>query len=69
LIEDYRLVDGLPLGERNPKWLQDDYVKFLRFAQWMIERNGQGIVAFITNHGYLDNPTFRGNAPKPDADL
>ncbi|MGH7991368.1 MAG: type ISP restriction/modification enzyme, partial [Limisphaerales bacterium] len=45
---------------RNPKWLQDDYVKFIRFAQWRIDKTGEGIVAFITNHGYLDNPTFRG---------
>jgi len=60
LIEDYRFVDGVPLGERNPKWLQDDYVKFIRFAQWRVERTGEGIIGFITNHGYLDNPTFRG---------
>ncbi|MBU4273419.1 MAG: N-6 DNA methylase [Planctomycetes bacterium] len=60
LIEDYKFVDGQPLGERNPKWLQDDYVKFIRFAQWRIERTGHGIVGMITNHGYLDNPTFRG---------
>lgn len=60
LIEDYKQVDGKPLGERNPKWLQDDYVKFLRFAQWKIEQAGEGIVGMITNHGYLDNPTFRG---------
>ncbi|MBM4424023.1 MAG: hypothetical protein FJ030_11630 [Chloroflexi bacterium] len=60
LVRDYYSVDGRPLGERNPKWLQDDYVKFIRFAQWRIEQTGQGIVAFITNHGYLDNPTFRG---------
>jgi hypothetical protein len=60
LIQDYYTVDGVPLGEKNPKWLQNDYVKFLRFAQWEIERNGQGIVAFITDNSYLDNPTFRG---------
>ena len=60
LIEDYKTVDGEPLGERNPKWLQDDYVKFIRFAQWRIDLTGEGIVGFITNHGYLDNPTFRG---------
>ena len=54
------LVDGQPLGEKNPKWLQDDYVKFIRWGQWRIERTGAGILAFITNHGYLDNPTFRG---------
>lgn len=59
-VGNYFKVDGQPLGERNPKWLNDDYVKFIRFAQWRIERSGYGILAFITNHGYLDNPTFRG---------
>ncbi len=60
LVRDYYQVDGRPLGERNPKWLQDDYVKFIRFGQWRIDRTGQGILAFISNNGYLDNPTFRG---------
>lgn len=60
LIEDYKQVDGKPLGEKNPKWLQDDYVKFLRFAEWKIAQAGQGVVGMITNHSYLDNPTFRG---------
>ena len=60
LVNDYKTVDGQPLGERNPKWLQDDYVKFIRFGQWRIQQTGAGILAFITNHGYLDNPTFRG---------
>ena len=60
LIEDYKMVDGKPLGEKNPKWLQDDYVKFLRFAQSKIDQAGRGIVGMITNHSYLDNPTFRG---------
>jgi predicted helicase len=60
LLKDYYQVDGKPLGEKNPKWLQDDYVKFIRFSQWRIEKTGKGILAFITNHGYLDNPTFRG---------
>lgn len=58
--QSYYAVDGNPLGEKNPKWLQDDYVKFLRFAQWKIHKAGKGIVGMITNHGYLDNPTFRG---------
>ena len=48
------------IRERNPKLLLDDYVKFIRWGQWRIERTGAGILAFITNHGYLDNPTFRG---------
>ncbi len=56
----YFEMDGKPLGERNPKWLNDDYVKFIRFAQWRIEQTGYGVLAFVTNHGYLDNPTFRG---------
>ncbi|MCD6417885.1 N-6 DNA methylase, partial [bacterium] len=58
--QSYYKVDGKPLGEKNPKWLQDDYVKFIRFAQWKIQRSGFGIVGMITNHSYLDNPTFRG---------
>lgn len=60
LIRDYYQVDDKPLKERNPKGLQDDYVKFLRFAQWRIEQTGYGILAFITNHRYLSNMTFPG---------
>ncbi|MBE9123626.1 N-6 DNA methylase [Tychonema sp. LEGE 07199] len=60
LVRDYYYVDGLPLGEKNPKWLQDDYVKFIRFGQWRVSETGYGVLAFVTNHGYLDNPTFRG---------
>ena len=58
--DGYYKVDGKPLGEKNPKWLQDDYVKFIRFAQWKIDQNGEGVLGFITNHSYIDNPTFRG---------
>ncbi len=58
-IEDYKYVDGAHFGERK-HWLQDDYVKFIRLAEHMIEKNGEGVLGFITNHGYLDNPTFRG---------
>lgn len=57
---NYFEVDGKPLGERNPKFLNDDYVKFIRFGQWRIEQTGYGVLAFVTNHGFLDNPTFRG---------
>ena len=60
LVHDYYFVDGVPLGEQNPKWLQDDYVKFLRLGQHLIHQTGAGTLAFITNHGYVDNPTFRG---------
>lgn len=60
LIRDYYVVDGEPLDEKNPKNLQNDYVKFIRFGQWRITTTGVGILAFVTNHGYLDSPTFRG---------
>jgi predicted helicase len=60
LVKRYYLVDGAPLGEKNPKWLQDDYVKFLAFGQWRIEKTGSGVLGFITNHAFLDSPTFRG---------
>ncbi len=43
-IKRYFFSDGKPLGERNPKWLQDDYVKFIRFAQWKIESAKKRIV-------------------------
>lgn len=59
LIEPYKFIDGNPLGERK-HWLQDDYVKFLRLAQLAVENTGIGVIGYITNHGYLDNPTFRG---------
>ena len=59
-VAGYDRLDGEPLKERNPKWLQDDYVKFFRFAQRTIDRSREGIVALVTNHGFLDNPTFRG---------
>ena len=55
LLNDYKYG----LSERNPKWIQDDYVKFIRMAENMVVSAGKGIVAFITNHSYLSNPTFR----------
>lgn len=54
------LEERKPLGERNPKWLNDDYVKFIRFSQMKMDSVDEGIVAVITNHSWLDNPTFRG---------
>jgi predicted helicase len=60
LIEDYKYVDGEHFGERK-HWLQDDYVKFIRMAEHVIANNPSGgVLGLITNHGYLDNPTFRG---------
>lgn len=59
LIDDYKYVDGVHFNEKK-HWLNDDYVKFLRYGQHFIEKNGSGILAFINPHGFLDNPTFRG---------
>jgi len=60
LLETYK--EGCPELHKpgQAKWLSDDYVKFIRFAQWRIEQTGYGVLAFVTNNGYLDNPTFRG---------
>jgi hypothetical protein len=60
LVEDYKRDCPELYKPAQAKWLQDDYVKFIRWGQSRIERTGAGILAFITNHGYLDNPTFRG---------
>ncbi len=47
-------------NEKNSKWLLDDYVKFIRFAESKIENQGSGIFAFISNNNFIDAPTFRG---------
>ena len=60
LIEDYKQVDGQPLGEKNSKALQADYVKFIRWAQWRIDKNGEGVIGYIVNNSFLDGPIFRG---------
>jgi len=62
LLDDYKKEPGGidKLNEKNPKWINDDYVKFIRYAQLYVERAGSGIVAYINNHSFLDNPTFRG---------
>ena len=62
LMEDYKKEPGgrIKLQERNPKWLNDDYVKFIRYAQTFIEKSNAGILAFITPNKYMENSTFRG---------
>jgi len=63
LMDAYKKEPGgtEKLKERNPKWINDDYVKFIRMSEDLIARNPSGgVLGFITNHGYLDNPTFRG---------
>ncbi|MCL2410113.1 MAG: N-6 DNA methylase [Treponema sp.] len=61
-LEAYKKEPGgiEKLKERNPKWINDDYVKFIRYGQNFIEKYNGGVLAFINNHGFLENPTFRG---------
>lgn len=62
IMDDYKKEPGgqEKLKERNPKWLNDLYVKFIRMSSYHLELNRVGIMGLITNHSYLDNPTFRG---------
>lgn len=62
LMDSYKKEPGgtEKLKEKNPKSINDDYVKFLRYGQHFIEKNGSGVLAFINPHGFLDNLTFRG---------
>ena len=61
LISEYRKEPNsqLPLKEKK-NWLNDDYVKFIRLGQYYVDRNKEGILSYICNNGFLDNPTFRG---------
>ncbi|WP_415374577.1 type ISP restriction/modification enzyme [Patiriisocius sp. Uisw_017] len=62
LMKDYKMEPGgkEKLKERNPKMINDDYVKFIRQSQHFIEKQGEGVIAFINPHGFLDSDTFRG---------
>ena len=62
LMEDYKREPDtkLKLQEKNSKWLNDDYCKFIRLGQHFVERNSEGVLAYINNHSFIDNPTFRG---------
>ncbi len=59
-MEDYRSVDGARMTEQNVQALQSDYVKFIRWAQWRIDKNGEGVVGYIVNNGFLYGIIFRG---------
>ena len=59
LIEKYKYIDGKHFGEKK-HWLHDDYVKFIAFAQKKMNEMQDGVVGIISNHSWLDNPTFRG---------
>lgn len=61
LNNDYKVeIGGKEKLKERKNWLDDDYVKFIRFAESLIEKNGEGIIGMITSNGYIDNPTFRG---------
>lgn len=62
LMDAYKMEPGglIKLQEKNPKWLNDDYVKFIRYAEDAIVKAGTGILAFVNPHGFIANPTFRG---------
>ncbi|MGB7373838.1 type ISP restriction/modification enzyme [Pontixanthobacter sp.] len=62
LMEAYMIEPGgkQRLQERNPKWVKKDEHKFIRMAENLIEKNGCGVVGFISSHGYLSDPTLRG---------
>lgn len=53
-------TDGVTAFGEQKHWLNDDYVKFFRFSEQIISKNKEGVLAFVTNNGYLDNHTFRG---------
>ncbi|MHA1727339.1 MAG: type ISP restriction/modification enzyme [Promethearchaeota archaeon] len=59
LINTYRYVDEERIKDKK-SWLLDDYIKFLRFGQWILRNKKNGILAYITNNGFLDAPTLRG---------
>jgi len=55
LVADYKKN----LNERNIQPLSDDYIKFIRLGQYYIEKNGEGILAYISNNGFLDGVIHR----------
>ena len=54
LINEYKKG----LNERKIN-LNDDYCKFIRLGHYYIEKNGEGILAFITNNSFIDGITYR----------
>jgi len=55
LIADYKK----DLNERNIQPLSDDYIKFIRYGQHYIEKNGEGILAYISNNSFIDGIIHR----------
>ena len=59
-MNDYKEDIFTNIKIQNTKWVNADENKFIRFGQTLIEKNKEGIVAFINPHTYLDNETLRG---------
>lgn len=55
LISDYKK----DLNEQNIQPLSDDYIKFIRFGQHFIEKNGEGVLAYISNNSFIDGVIHR----------
>ena len=55
LLADYKKN----LNERNIQPLSDDYIKFIRLGQEYVEKNGEGILAFICNNSFIDGIIHR----------
>ena len=61
LVNEYlRLPDGPMKEKSNRNHLQDDYVKFIRLAQVMVQNTGLGLVGLITNNSYFSGNWHRG---------
>ena len=60
MIEPYTTVLGAPLGEQNPKYLQNDYVKFIGLSERLVQAAGGGVVGKITSSSWLEGTSFRG---------
>lgn len=62
LMELYKKeADGrTKLQEKNSKPLNDDYIKFIRYGQHILDNSSNGILAFINPHGFMDGPIYRG---------
>jgi hypothetical protein len=67
--DSYFRFDDADLGERNPKWINNDYVKFIRLAQSRLATLGTGVMGYITSNSYLESPTFQGRAPPLTANI
>ncbi len=60
IIDPYTTVLGAPLGEQNPKFLQNDYVKFIGLSERTAQEAGGGVVGKVTSSSWLEGTSFRG---------